>query len=120
MRNFQSLIVWQRSHLLTLKVYRLTKQFPKEELYGLTSQIRRSAASVPTNIAEGSGRNSNAEMRKFLIISSGSLSELEYQLILSKELTYLPENTFKELNTEITEIRKMIFAFVQSLPTIPN
>ncbi len=120
MRNFQSLMVWQRSHLLTLKVYRLTKQFPKEELYGLTSQIRRSAASVPTNIAEGSGRNSNAEMRKFLVISSGSLSELEYLLILSQELTYLPENTFKELINEITEIRKMIFAFVQSLPVIPG
>ena len=111
MRNFQELNIWKRSHTLTLKIYHHTQSFPKEELYCLTSQMRRSASSIPTNNAEGSGRNSNAEMKRFLTISAGSTSELEYQLILSKDLGYLEEKYFKELINEITEIRRMIYAF---------
>jgi four helix bundle protein len=76
MRNFQELSVWQKSHELTLRIYKLSLSFPREELFGLTSQIRRAATSVPTNIAEGSGRDSDAEMKRFLIISSGSCSEV--------------------------------------------
>ena len=115
MRNFQELSIWQRSHQLTLKIYLLTRTFPNDELYGLTSQIRRSSASVPTNIAEGCGRNSDAELKRFLTIASGSISELEYQVLLSKDISYLPLNIYQELTTEIIEIRKMIYAFIQKL-----
>ncbi len=97
MRNFQELTIWQRSHLLTLKIYSISKKFPKDEMFGLTSQIRRSSSSIPTNIAEGCGRNSNAELNRFLVISAGSAPELQYQLILSKDLGYIIESIFKEL-----------------------
>jgi len=116
MRNFQELTIWQRSHSLTLKVYSITNKFPKDELFGIISQMRRSSSSIPTNIAEGCGRNSNPEMKRFLTIAAGSSSELEYQLILSKELQYLPENIYKELQSELIEIRKMIHSFIKNLP----
>lgn len=116
MRNFQELTIWQRSHSLTLKVYSITNTFPKDELFGIISQMRRSSSSIPTNIAEGCGRNSNPEMKRFLIIATGSASELEYQLILSKDLKYLPENLYKELQNELIEIRKMIHSFIKNLP----
>ena len=116
MRNFLNLEIWKRSHQLTLKIYRITKYFPKEEIFGLTSQMRRSSSSIPTNIAEGCGRNSNPEMKRFLIIATGSSSELEYHLILSKDLQYLSETTCKKLQNELIEIRKMIYAFIKNLP----
>lgn len=115
MRRFQELTVWQKSHSLTLKIYSMSQSLPKDELYGLVSQIRRSSASIPTNIAEGCGRNSNPEMRRFLIISSGSSSELEYQLLLAKDLNYISEIIFKELTDLLIEIKKMIYAFINSL-----
>jgi four helix bundle protein len=115
MRDFKQLIIWQRSHSLTLKIYHLTKSFPKEEIYGQISQMRRSSSSVPTNIAEGCGRNSNAELRRFLVYSTGSSSELEYQLLLSKDLDYIPDSVYQSLSTEIIEIRKMIYAYIQTL-----
>jgi four helix bundle protein len=115
MRNFKDLSVWQRSHALTLKNYQYTKTYPKEELFGLTSQMRRSASSIPTNIAEGAGRNSNAEMKHYLIIARGSASELEYQIILSHDLMYLPDNVYIELNTELSEIQKMIYGFIRNM-----
>ncbi len=103
MRNFQELSIWQRSHLLTLKIYSVIKNFPKDEMFGLTAQMRRSSASIPSNIAEGCGRNSNPEMRRFLIIATGSTSELEYQLLLCKDLQYLSETSCKELQSELIE-----------------
>jgi four helix bundle protein len=115
MRNFQELLVWQRSHTLTLKVYALTKDFPTVETYGLISQMRRSASSIPTNIAEGAGRDSNAEMKRFLTIAAGSCSELEYQFILSKDIGYMRDTLYKELILELTEIRKMIYSFIKKL-----
>lgn len=115
MRDYQQLAFWQRSHRLTLNIYKATKTFPKEEIYGLTSQMRRSSSSIPTNIAEGCGRLSNAELKRFLIIASGSASELHYQLILSKDLGYLSENLFKELITETIQIRKMIYSYCEKL-----
>ena len=115
MRDFQQLEIWQRSHQLTLKVYSATKTFPKEELYGLTSQMRRSASSIPTNIAEGCGRDSTSELKRFLVIAAGSCSELQYQFILSKDLNYLSETLFKELFDEIVQIRKMIHAYSENL-----
>ena len=116
MRNFQELAIWQRSHLLTLKIYSVTKNFPKDEMFGIISQMRRSSSSIPTNIAEGCGRNSNPEMKRFSVIATGSASELEYQLILSKDLQYLPEAIYKELQNELIEIRKMIHSFIKNIP----
>ncbi|CAN5145083.1 hypothetical protein BH11BAC6_BH11BAC6_04740 [soil metagenome] len=117
MRNFKELSVWQRSHQLVLKIYLCTKKFPPDELYGITSQLRRSASSVPTNIAEGCGRNSDAEMKRFLTIACGSCSEMEYQIMLSNELGYISVDMYTELTNEITEIRKMIYAFIQRSKT---
>ena len=115
MRNFLTLEIWKRSHLFTLKIYNITKSFPREELFGLSSQMRRSSSSIPTNIAEGAGRNTNPQFAQFLQFSSGSCSEIQYQLILSKDLTYISEEVFKELHSEIIEIRKMIFHYAGKL-----
>lgn len=115
MRNFLNLEIWQRSHQLTLRIYQLTKDFPKEELYGLSNQMRRSSSSVPTNIAEGCGRNSNPQLLHLLQIAIGSCSELMYQLILCKDLKYTADANFKELYNETVEIRKMIYSFSQKL-----
>lgn len=111
MRDFKQLEFWQRSHQLVLSIYNLSRNFPKEELFGLTSQIRRSAVSIPSNIAEGCGRESNAELKRFLTIAAGSASELQYQLFLSKELSHIDENVFKDLDSEIVAIRKLIFKY---------
>ena len=118
MRNFQELIIWQKSHQLTLNIYSISASFPKAEIYGLVSQMRRSSSSIPTNIAEGCGRNSNPEMRRFLIISTGSCSELEYQLILSKDLNYIQGTVYKELSESVVEIRKMIYSFIKNIPSV--
>ncbi|RZK12827.1 MAG: four helix bundle protein, partial [Flavobacterium sp.] len=89
MRDFKKYDIWQLSHLLTLEIYKVTSHFPKEEIYGLTSQIRRAATSIPTNISEGCGRNSDKEFNYFLNIALGSANETEYLLILSKDLQYI-------------------------------
>ena len=115
MIDYRSLQVWQRSHQLTLDLYTLTKSFPREELFGLVSQMRRAAASIPTNIAEGCGRNSDAELARFLVISSGSASELDYQLFLSHDLHYLSEQEWQLIAQELTEIRKMLTQFIITL-----
>ena len=117
MREFRSLEIWKRSHSFTLKVYEMTKNFfPKEELFVLTSQLRRSAASIPTNIAEGCGRKTNTELARFLQISLGSASEAEYLLLLAKDLQYINEDVFNKYNIEVIEIKKMLNAFIQHLP----
>ncbi|HEY1060167.1 MAG TPA: four helix bundle protein [Daejeonella sp.] len=116
MRDFKQLSFWHRSHSLTLKLYLHTKSsFPKDEMYGLISQIRRSGSSIPTNIAEGCGRNSNPDFKRFLVMSTGSCSELEYQLMLSKDLGYLSETVFNELIKEVVEIRKSIYSYIKTL-----
>ena len=112
MRNFLNLEIWKRSHQLTLKIYKTTniykttKYFPKEELFGLTGQMRRSSSSIPSNIAEGCGRNSSPQLANFLQIATGSCSELQYQIILSKDLSYINEQVFNELHTDTVDIRK--------------
>src|SRR5690625_4868974 len=111
MRNFLNLEIWKRSHLFTLKIYNITKSFPWEEIFGLASQRRRSSSSIPTNISEGCGRNSNSQFAYFLNIAFGSCSETQYQLTLSKDLTYISEDVFEELHSEIIEIRKMIYRY---------
>ncbi|MBN1393503.1 MAG: four helix bundle protein [Pirellulales bacterium] len=107
--------VWERAHALTLAIYRSTAQFPDQEKYGLVAQMRRAAASIPTNIAEGCGRESQNELNRYLQIAAGSASEIEYQLLLARDLKYLPLDTYKNLSSEIIEIRRMILAYTKKL-----
>ena len=115
MRDFKKLKVWQRSHQLVLDIYKSTEKFPKIELYGLTSQIRRSAVSIPSNIAEGCGKEGQAEFARYLRIAMGSASELEYQLILSHDLKYLSEEYFHVLEDEVTQLKKMLVVFTKKI-----
>lgn len=115
MRDFHKIDVWKRSHQLTIAIYKVTETYPRDELFGLTSQIRRAVSSIPTNIAEGCGRNSDAELFNFFNIASGSAAEVEYQLVLSKDLGYLDESAATELANEITEIRKMLGSYMRKL-----
>ena len=115
MKDFRTLKVWDRSHSLTLEVYKATENFPKQEIYGLTSQIQRAAVSIPTNIAEGCGKDSDAELKRYFLIAMGSSSELEYLLLLAHDLGYLPNDPYKNLHEELVEIRKMLNAFIQWL-----
>ena len=115
MRNFQELSIWQKGHNLTIEIYTATKSFPKDEIYCLTAQMRRSSASVPTNIAEGCGKNSDPEFLRFLVIASGSCSELQYQLLLAKDLKYISADLCSELSNQVVQIRKMIHSFIQKL-----
>jgi len=108
MQRFTELKVWQRSHTLVLQLYRLTSGFPAEERFGLTSQLRRAATSVPTNIAEGSKRRTSAEYARFLNIAEGSLAETEYLLILARDLGYLSSEHAAPFLGEVDEIARML------------
>jgi len=112
-KDFRDLEVWRKAHLATLAVYRSTTDFPKEELYGLTSQMRRCAASIPANIAEGCGRRGNGEFHRFLQIAMGSASELEYHVLLSHDLGLLEKERFLELTFQVQEIKKMLAALIR-------
>lgn len=112
MRDFHQLSVWQKSHQFTLDVYTLTRAYPKEELFGLTSQIRRSSSSIATNIAEGCGRGSDADFGRFLQMAMGSASESEYQILLSFDLNYIDENQYKQMNAKVTEIKRMLSSLI--------
>jgi len=120
MRDFTQLKVWERSHRLTLAVYKATAAFPKEEQYGLKSQIRRSCASVPANIAESCGRGTNADLARFLQIALGSASELQYHLLLAHDLSYLNSHAYERLTREVTEIKRMLTSFIENLRTFAN
>lgn len=115
MGDFRNLRVWQRSHQLTLEVYGETRAFPKEERYRLTNQLRRAAASVPANIAEGCGRNGDAELARFLTIARGSASELDYLLLLAYDLGYLKPPRYEQLATDVHGISRMLANFVDRL-----
>jgi len=117
MKNFRSLKVWQKNHELSLSVYKITLFFPQEEIYGLTSQIRRAALSIPANIAEGCGCNGNREFARFLEIALRSASETEYYLLLSQDLRYLSTKTYEELNNQVTEVKRMLTRLIQKLTT---
>lgn len=114
-KDFRQLKVWEKSHHLTLEIYRVTKQFPKDELYGLISQIRRASASIPANIAEGCGKGSDLELARYMQISMGSASELEYHLLLAKDLQYLNGDEYQELVNRVIEIKKMLGPFIKKL-----
>ena len=114
-RDFRTLEVWRRSHEFALKVYRVTSKFPAHEQFGLTNQMRRAAVSVPTNIAEGCGRGGDAELARFLTISQGSASELEYQVVLTRELGYLSNGDEQELLAEVVQLQRMLSAFISTI-----
>ena len=115
MKDFRDLLVWERGHKFTLAVYSATKVFPKEELYGITSQLRRSAASIPTNIAEGCGKGSNAEFNRFLQIAFGSANETEYHLLLARDLDMLSDEEYATLHSELIEIKRMLASLIQKV-----
>ena len=108
MRDFIKLKVWEKAHQFTLQVYIITKNFPSDERFGLTVQLRRAAASIPTNIAEGCGRDSERELARFMSIAAGSASEAEYQLLLAYDLNYIQDETHKELNQEVNEVKRIL------------
>ena len=115
MKDYRELEVWQLGHALTLAVYRTTKFFPKDELFGLTSQMRRAASSIPANIAEGCGRDGDAELKRYLNISLGSACELDYFILLCGELGYLTPETTKPLATDCLRLRRQLGAFIRKL-----
>ena len=115
MKTYNELFVWQKSMELVTNIYRDTQSFPKEEVYGLTSQIRRCAVSIPSNIAEGFGRKSQQDFIRFLKISMGSLFELQTQLRISKNIGFLNESRFNELFEETREVERMLSSFIQSI-----
>lgn len=115
MKDFRELEVWKKAHKLTLVVYEVTRVFPRDELYGITSQIRRSCISVPANIAEGCGRGSDAEFARFLQIAMGSASELEYHFLLAHDLALLSTPDYEHLAGGVTEIKRMLTSLIQKL-----
>ena len=117
MGDFKKLAVWQAAHALACDVYRNTKNFPKTETYGLASQLRRSAASIPANLAEGCGRNTDAELGRFVRISLGSASELEYHLLLSHDVGLMEKETFSRLSSQAKTIRRMLAGLNTALKT---
>jgi four helix bundle protein len=114
-KNFRDLKVWEKAHQLTLSIYRATAAFPTEEKYGLTSQLHRSATPVPTNIAEGCGRGGDQELARFLQIALGSASELEYQLLLCRDLGFLKNPVYEELEKPTVEVKRMLTSLIRKL-----
>jgi four helix bundle protein len=114
-KNFRELKVWHKAHQLTLEVYRITATFPREELYGLTNQLRRSCASIPANLAEGCGRNGDAELRRYCSIAMGSASELEYHLLLGRDLKLIHSKDYEALARQATELKRMLAGLQQRL-----
>ena len=115
MQSFKNLKVWEKAHAMTLDVYRSTSAFPKAELYGLTSQMRRSSASIGANIAEGCCRNGDKDFGRFIQIAAGSAGELEYHIILARDLGLLTAVDYQCLSTETIEVKKMLASLLQKL-----
>ncbi|MCL5030756.1 MAG: four helix bundle protein [Bacteroidetes bacterium] len=114
-RTFEDLILWQKAHQLALFIYSITKNFPNEEKFGLVSQMRRAAISIPSNIVEGHSRKSKKEFINFLSIAKGSLNELRYQILLSKDLKYIDMKEFETVEQYFEEISKILYSFTRSL-----
>lgn len=111
------LITYQKSHELVLKIYDITKDFPREELFGLTSQIRRAAVSIPSNIVEGKARGTNKEYKRFLLIARGSLEEVKYQMLLARDLNYIKEDIYSEVYRSMDEVGKLLGGLIKSIYT---
>jgi four helix bundle protein len=114
-KDFRELKVWEKGHLLTLAAYRVTSGFPKHELFGLVSQIRRCSASIPANIAEGCGRVGNTELHRFLQIACGSASELEYRFLLAKDLGYLSQPNYDSVRKDLLDLKRMLVALTRKV-----
>ena len=115
MKDFRNLKVWEKAHQLALSLYPVTASFPRQEAYGLVSQIRRAASSIPSNIAEGCGREGDPELARFCIIARGSATELEYQLLLAHDLTFIQPKDYEQLSAQTVEIKRMLTVLVQKL-----
>jgi len=115
LKNYKELSIWQKSYQLCLEIYRITKEFPKEERYGLTSQIRRASVSIPSNIAEGYGRKTTPEYLRALYVAYGSNCELETQILLSGDLGYINEEDMKKLQKAIGDVERMLKALIRAL-----
>lgn len=115
MRDFRKLAVWRKAHDLALAVYGATTSFPRDELFGLTSQLRRAGVSVPANIAEGCGRSSPAELELFLTMAMGSASELEYHVLLARDLRLLSDASHEHLAQGVAEVKSMLACYIQKI-----
>ena len=115
MQDYHQLKVWEKSHQLALNTYQQTGRFPGSERYGLMSQMRRASVSIPSNIAEGCGRDSRAELSRFLVIAMGSAAELEYQTLLSRDLGYLDPAAYGSLNARVAEVKRMLWGLLRKL-----
>jgi four helix bundle protein len=115
MQDFTKLQVWQKAHQFTLGIYKITKDFPTEEKFGLISQLRRASCSIASNLAEGCGRKTNKELGRFIAIAQGSAFEVRYQLILAKDLNYISQQRFEFFEQKIIEISRMLNSLAQKL-----
>ena len=115
MKDYRKLVVWERAHKLTMFIYKLTRAFPKEEQYGLVSQIRRAATSTPTNIAEGCGTNTQPDFARYLQHAFGSMQEVQYLSFLSFELKYLDREDYIVLDNDISEVKAMLVGLIQKV-----
>jgi four helix bundle protein len=113
MKDFRRLMVWEKAHALTLAIYRCAASFPREELYGITGQMRRCSSSVAANIAEGCGRTGNGEFHRFLNIAAGSAVELEYFLLLSRDLDLVPATVYVKLQADVLEVQRMLASLLK-------
>ena len=115
MRDFKELKVWQKAHRFVLDLYKHTRNFPSDERFGLTAHLRRSASSIPSNIAEGCGREGEREFARFLSIAAGSASESEYQLLLARDLGYLQSDTHQKLDDQVNQVKRMLNSLLHKL-----
>ncbi len=115
MKDFKELRVWQKAHALALEIYQITRGFPKDEIYGLTSQIRRASVSVGANIAEGCGRRSDGELNRFLQIARGSAAELEYHLLLARDLKLMANDAHQSLEKKLIDVQRMLTSLVAAV-----
>jgi four helix bundle protein len=115
MRNYRDLQVWKKTHDLALELYRVSQRFPREEIYRITGQLRRAAVSIGANLAEGCGRRTSTELARFVRIALGSASELDYQLLLSRDLGFMAAEEFTSASASLTEVRKMLTSFLNSV-----
>jgi len=114
-KDTSKLIVWQKSHKLVLKIYEITKEFPRDERFGLTSQIRRAAVSIPSNIVEGKARGSKKDYRRFLLMSRGSLEEVKYQLLLARDLKYIEQDVYNDVLDNAKEVGRMLSGLIKTM-----
>jgi four helix bundle protein len=115
MRNYRDLQVWKKAHDLTLELYRVSQRFPREEMYGITGQLRRAAVSIGANLAEGYGRRTSNELARFVRVAMGSASELDYHILLCRDIGLMSSDDFSISTAKLTEVRKMLTSFLQSV-----